>query len=754
MRRLCRYLLFGGLLIMAGIVYFLAFTPSGLLVDIQIAARYIPGQLKMGRVAGTLFSEITLKDIAYTYKKNKISIHSLRLILKPWALLHRHSIIDFIAIDQADIQLDRAAKNSDNPSAAIPPFFKKLLPHEIDLNHVTIQMIHIPFLNTIVTLNGTLKSNWDITWQATIPEIKTLFPNLSGSLSASGTIQGPLTSPSIDAEMEGKKWLSDLLSIHHLQAKTHLILQPNTQSSLTLMARQIKTNDYAWEKFNLTIRAHLSENKQRMTTHVIAQFDQSPPITGQILLPHFAGFTDVNQPVSGTLDVTTRQLDFLTTLIPQLHHPQGKLSTIISLEGKIAAPILSAEMTLSQGSLTIPSLGITPTDIQLHAIGTNKRLQLTGHFRSGHGTANLQGQVLFDQPGFPITLTAKGQGLTAIDLAQYNVIASPNMTLHFANELLTISGEITIPKATLSPTGFNNTLELPSEVVFVDANRKNPSLPFKTALDINLLLGDHIQITHHELTTELRGNLAIHKTPDGIPTAAGELYTVKGLYKAYGQVLTIEKGRLIYTGNDLFNPGLMITASKKIKVVALSQGNMHFSYPTGTSIDAFQPTYVGTDELVVGVHITGTLDKPLLSLFSTPPLSQGDMLSYLLLGYPQSHVSGQQVSTLLSALSILHPNSTQFDSMTDSLQKKLGINELTVETTQVFNPNTNGVVSTTTVGVGKQLASNLYIRYSAGLFYPIMIINLRYQLGKHWAIQSETSTIDYGADVVYTIERN
>ena len=83
---------------------------------------------------------------------------------------------------------------------------------------------------------------------------------------------------------------------------------------------------------------------------------------------------------------------------------------------------------------------------------------------------------------------------------------------------------------------------------------------------------------------------------------------------------------------------------------------------------------------------------------------------------------------------------------------------MSVESLQVFNPNatssSNSVVSTTSLVIGKQLSNDLSIHYSVGLFYPVSILNLRYQLTKNWAIQSETSTLDNGADVLYSIERD
>jgi autotransporter translocation and assembly factor TamB len=128
----------------------------------------------------------------------------------------------------------------------------------------------------------------------------------------------------------------------------------------------------------------------------------------------------------------------------------------------------------------------------------------------------------------------------------------------------------------------------------------------------------------------------------------------------------------------------------------------------------------------------------------------------LILGIPSSQTSGGDSQTLLSAASALNlggSGQSQFGNMTKELQQKFGLSELNVESTQTFNPSANAATSTTSLVVGKQIANHLYVHYSIGLFNPISVFNLRYQFSKHWSIQSETSTIDNGADLMYTIER-
>lgn len=168
-----------------------------------------------------------------------------------------------------------------------------------------------------------------------------------------------------------------------------------------------------------------------------------------------------------------------------------------------------------------------------------------------------------------------------------------------------------------------------------------------------------------------------------------------------------------------------------------------------------QSIYAGTETLKVGVQITGTVDRPHISLFSVPAdLTQGDILSYLLLGYPQADASGSQSTALLGVISSLYPGAGTITNLKEKLEHTLGLTEINVGSIQSFNPISKKIESNTAFVVGKKITDKLSIHYSIGLFDPVSVLNMRYQINNHWALQSETSSIDNGADLVYVFERD
>jgi translocation and assembly module TamB len=290
---------------------------------------------------------------------------------------------------------------------------------------------------------------------------------------------------------------------------------------------------------------------------------------------------------------------------------------------------------------------------------------------------------------------------------------------------------------------------LPSEVVFVnDTQNKSTALPTNIVMHIQINLGNRITVSYHNLQARLTGHLTVTQTARSLLLASGELNIVNGEYRAYGKLLHINNGRLLYTGNPVSNPGLNIRATQTIRTVTSSNGQNNLN---GAS--PFANTYTGTQQLTVGVQVTGTLNSPVTTLFSDPSgLSQDDILSYLLFGYPKSNITAGSSLALLNAM-LINPNGG-VGGLPNKLQQTLGLTELNVGSTQYFNTDDDKTEQTTTVSVGKQLGNKLSLHYSVSIFNNFSILNVRYQLSKRWAVQSETSTQDNGGDLLYEFERD
>ncbi|OAD20579.1 protein containing DUF490, partial [Candidatus Thiomargarita nelsonii] len=124
------------------------------------------------------------------------------------------------------------------------------------------------------------------------------------------------------------------------------------------------------------------------------------------------------------------------------------------------------------------------------------------------------------------------------------------------------------------------------------------------------------------------GAVIASNQPGKVTVGNGELYIIDGTYKAYGQDLKIDRGRVIFTGGPIENPGLSIPAYRHIK-------------RPGSSRNKFKPNVVAEGDVIAGVRIEGTAQSPQLTLYSEPPFDESNILSYIVLGKPIAEATEQ-----------------------------------------------------------------------------------------------------------------
>lgn len=732
-------------LLLGGAIYYFCATEEGLKKEIILLAQLSNNQIKIEQASGTLFSTFQLKNISFQFPKQQGTIQSLHFTWDPTHILVGKFFINHITMDNAKIVITKiAAKKTENKKIDLR-FLNYIIIKNININALALQ-----YGNTKLDATIQLTDQWKGNWECIIPNLEVFLPNSKGALSSIGTLSGPRMTPIIDAVLQAQQIRFFQHTIGKINGKININLQPETRSHIELTANNIQIKNNFIKKFDTKIIGDIQRKPKALSANFSMDVLKKYFITAQLTLPNFTTITDLKQMITGKIDATTRHLDWLTDYIKQIKNPRGILKGQIHLTGTLEKPTILAEANLLNGAFHIPELGATFDRINLNAkTDALKTVNFIGRFTANKGTAQLQGSIDLTKKNLPISATLQGNQLSVVNLPEYQITISPNIKLIFFDNNLQLQGSIAVPEAKIMPKNFNNVISLPSEVVFV-GQPKSTALPFSMTMQLAVQLGKNIYIDYNNLKTQLNGSLQIIRNSNSPAIGSGELYTSNGTYQAYGQTLAIQAGRIIFTGGQLTNPGLNIRAVRTIKTINLSSGINSFS-----ASNNLQSIYMGADTLTVGVQVQGTVNTPIVTLISVPAgLSQNDILSYLMFGYPQSQISSRQAGTVLSALSAVgFDGKSQFSSMTEKLQNSLGLTELNVQSTDMFNPSSGSVVSTTSFVIGKQLGNNLSIHYSIGLFDHISVLNLRYQLSKHFAVQSETSSIDNGADLLYEFEK-
>ena len=424
----------------------------------------------------------------------------------------------------------------------------------------------------------------------------------------------------------------------------------------------------------------------------------------------------------GTLDIELRELDFLALVLPQLTDVTGSIDGRLDITGSLGAPRFGGGLTLSDGAASVDVAGIDlrdfTVDLQARPGGG---LDIDARASSDGGPIRVQGRTrLFGSTLLDAKVT--GDRFLAYNTEDAKVYISPDLALKLDGLAGELTGTIRVPSALITPQKRDDTsvVRVADDQVIVGPARQQddgPGLQLRST--VTLALGEDVRVEAFGLKTNITGKITAKDRPGQQTTATGELNTVGGSYKAYGQNLDITRGRLIFAGGPVTEPGLDVKAAR---------------YPT--------------EDIEVGVRVRGPLSQPIFELYSTPPMPQQEQLSYLVLGRslnrPDTGATGAEQAALANAALSLGLKGGAF--LGDILRDDLGLDEVQIGAGAGESNDQAALV------LGKYLTPRLFVSYGVGLFTPGQSFRIRYQLSSKWTVKTETGT-QTGGDVIYTIER-
>ena len=304
----------------------------------------------------------------------------------------------------------------------------------------------------------------------------------------------------------------------------------------------------------------------------------------------------------------------------------------------------------------------------------------------------------------------KGERLRVANVPEAHIDASPDLDFDIEGQRIAVTGKVEVPYAKIVPTDLRNAVRSSSDEVLVGASQQGARKHFEVITDINLTLADHVSLETSGLTGRLVGSIRVRSGEDEMTRGTGELSIEEGKYTAYGRKLDIQRGRLIFTGGPVADPGVDIRAVKQ--------------FP----------------EVVAGVNVRGTLLQPRLSFFSEPSLPQSQILSLILAGGSLSAGTEGSVRQTNGGAELLAQGGA---ILAQQLGQKVGIEDVSVE---------QNLTNETSLVLGKYLSPRLYVSYGISLAESINTLKMRYSLNDHWTVRSEVGEAR-GADLVFTIEK-
>lgn len=410
-----------------------------------------------------------------------------------------------------------------------------------------------------------------------------------------------------------------------------------------------------------------------------------------------------------------KDLAIVSAFAPQVQEVKGRLTADIDVSGALSKPELLGSVKLENAAVAIPQLSAQIHDIQLAANATRDgQLHFTGSAQSGKGKLEISGMGDPAAPKFD--LTVKGENFRVADTSAIKAVISPDLHLSATLKNADVQGEVVIPTAYLSPpeeAGGASRVGTSSDVVIVaDKEGDPPKKAVGPAIHANVrvVLGEDVKVAAAGFKGQLKGSLLVEQDPGLATRGTGNVEVAAGEYKVYGQELEIQRGKVLFSGGPIDNPGLDLRIARNFD-----------------------------DDVMAGAEVTGTLQRPRLKLISTPSMADSSILSYLLFGRASDQTSGSEQALLTRAAAALG------GTFSNKIASNVGLDELSFESGS--DPEDTSLV------LGKYLSPDLYVSYGIGLLEAVNKFTLRYRLTKSLSFESSTTGTDTGADLLYTIER-
>lgn len=362
----------------------------------------------------------------------------------------------------------------------------------------------------------------------------------------------------------------------------------------------------------------------------------------------------------------------------------GDIGYDLRLQGPLTLGSLSGRVTLSDGRIADPNLGLSLQGVE--AIGTlqggSLQLQATSGLSSG-GRLRIDGPVqLTGARTADLTLTL--DALRLYDPELYDTRVSGTLTLRgplLGGALLSGALQLSETEVRVPSSGFSSAAAL-LDIAHVrepgpvrDTRRKAGLLgdgsaggprdqARPVALDVTISAPSQVFIRGRGIDAELGGELRLLGTTEDV-RPSGAFRLIRGRLDILGRRLVLSRADLTLEGSLI--PQISVQASTE------------------------------NDGIVSIVSVEGPADDPVVTFTSSPDLPQEEVLAQLLFGRSLDKISPLQAAQLANAVAVLAGRGGE--GLVGTLRRNFGLDDLDVTTAED---------GTTALKAGKYISENVY----------------------------------------------
>jgi translocation and assembly module TamB len=421
--------------------------------------------------------------------------------------------------------------------------------------------------------------------------------------------------------------------------------------------------------------------------------------------------------LDGKVDVDFPDLSLVAGFVPALSEVEGRLGVDLTLAGTTQTPRVRGRVAIEQASARVVPAGIELQAIDLVLSGEgDDPLVVDGSLRSGDGSLSVSGTVDPAAAGGPaFDIRVSGERFQAARLPQARVWVSPDLRVRGAGDIQ-VSGEVVVPEAEIEVKSVpKGAVKVSSDEIVVGADTEPAGAGGgNVSGDVRLVLGDEVRFKGFGLVTRLVGTLKAVFGAKGTQLD-GKIEMRDGRYKAYGQDLTIEQGRLLFAGP-----------------------------PERPDIDLRAARVSRDGQVTAYLAMSGPIGEPRPRIYTEPPLPESEALAYLVTGRGLGQAGEGESFDIVSAAFSL--GVARGEPWLRDLSERVGLDDLRVEAGE------DGIESSSLL-LGKYLNPDLYVGYTQELFNPEGAVLVRLRLSEHVEVETRSGR-EQSVDLIYRLEHD
>ena len=346
------------------------------------------------------------------------------------------------------------------------------------------------------------------------------------------------------------------------------------------------------------------------------------------------------KPFHAKIQADSLDLSLFAPMMPSAKGLGGHVDANVTIGGAMDAPRLDGQLVIAGGKASLPATGVSYHDLNATLTFSGAAVQVERmDVLAGKGRAAMRGNVQFarlDQPELAVAVrTENFPVMNRRDFLEATATGDLRLSGSPAGAVLTGNARLNEGTAYLDKFMRSSGIDLadPLYAQFVDTTVLRTAIGGRGLVEslmdslridsMSVDLGDDFWLKSPDASIQLAGHLTVSTARRGQEAEWAEKYSlvgtvraVRGLYQmtlapGLTREFTIREGSIRYFGSPRKDAFLDLGAEHVVRTA------------TG-------------DEVRISAHIGGTLAKPTIALSSdaSPPLSETELISYLVFGAP------------------------------------------------------------------------------------------------------------------------